>query len=489
MGVSEDRAPRLHATQSARGEEFDAVIVGASLAGCTAALKLGRAGARVALVEQRPDPHAFKQVCSHFVQASAVPTLERLGLLDAVTAAGAVRSSFRIWTRWGWIVAPPESAQYGLNLRRELLDPLLRAAALGTPGVESFLGYGAVGLVRDGHGSAAAGAARGDGPGAAADGAARGAAAGRVRGVVVRDRAGEERQLRARLVVGADGRGSRIARLSGVATKTTPHGRFAYGAYFEGPQPAHAPDASLWMLDPQWAAAFPTDAGLTFYAAMPTKDRLPEFRGDPAKALVAMLADLPEPPPIRQAKMVGTITGKLDMPNVEHEPTAPGLALIGDAALATDPLWGIGCGWALQTAEWLGDAVAGSLAADGAALDTALASYRRRWRRGLRPHARVIDDFAGGRRLNAGERLVFAAAARDGRVAAVTDAFGARVIDPNAFLVRAVPRAVAVNVRHALERRPRYAPLAPAGVARLRSEGDIGARDDAAASATTAAVA
>ena len=38
-----------------------------------------------------------------------------------------------------------------------------------------------------------------------------------------------------------------------------------------------------------------------------------------------------------------------------RNPVAPGLALVGDAALATDPLFGVGCGWAFQTAEWLAD--------------------------------------------------------------------------------------------------------------------------------------
>jgi flavin-dependent dehydrogenase len=46
--------------------DYDATIVGASLAGCTAAILLARAGARVALVEQRPDAAAFKRICSHF---------------------------------------------------------------------------------------------------------------------------------------------------------------------------------------------------------------------------------------------------------------------------------------------------------------------------------------------------------------------------------------------------------------------------------------
>ena len=57
-------------------DDHDVAIVGASLAGSAAAILLGRAGARVALSEQRPDPHAFKRVCSHFIQGSAVPALE-----------------------------------------------------------------------------------------------------------------------------------------------------------------------------------------------------------------------------------------------------------------------------------------------------------------------------------------------------------------------------------------------------------------------------
>src|SRR5919197_1732038 len=71
--------------------DFDAVVVGASLAGSATAIHLGRAGARVALVEQRPDPAAFKRVCGHFIQASGVPELERLGVLEELESLGAVR--------------------------------------------------------------------------------------------------------------------------------------------------------------------------------------------------------------------------------------------------------------------------------------------------------------------------------------------------------------------------------------------------------------
>src|SRR4051794_37919898 len=131
------------------GADYDAVIVGASLAGCTAAMLLGRSGARVALVEKRGSAEAFKRVCSHFIQASAVPTLERAGLLEPMLAAGGLRSGLRIWTRWGWIVPPYDPSNAGVNLRRERLDPLVRSLAAEAPGVELLLGRTVRALVRD----------------------------------------------------------------------------------------------------------------------------------------------------------------------------------------------------------------------------------------------------------------------------------------------------------------------------------------------------
>ena len=43
-----------------RDDDFDVAIVGASIAGCTAATFLGRQGARVALVESHSDPSATR---------------------------------------------------------------------------------------------------------------------------------------------------------------------------------------------------------------------------------------------------------------------------------------------------------------------------------------------------------------------------------------------------------------------------------------------
>jgi 2-polyprenyl-6-methoxyphenol hydroxylase-like FAD-dependent oxidoreductase len=260
-------------------------------------------------------------------------------------------------------------------------------------------------------------------------------------------------------VVGADGRDSRVAKLADVGRKTYPHGRFAYGGYFEGPKPAGWPHASLWFLDPDMAAAFPTDSDLTFYACMPTKERLGEFKGDPAGALVDFVAGIPDAPPIAASRLVGQVQGKIDMTNVAHDVSAPGLALIGDAALATDPLWGVGCGFALQSAEWLADSVAPALAGEQD-LSKGLARYRRRFGRGLRGHAAMIHDYARGRRFTPPERLLFSAASESERLAEVMEAFGTRSMGPAQMMLRGMPLALLVGARRALGRRG--GPLRPA---------------------------
>lgn len=412
--------------------DFGVVVVGASLAGCTTATLLARAGVRVALVERSRDAHAFKRVCGHYIQASAVPTLERLGLMDQIEAAGGVRSHGRLWTRWGTIDAPPDAAiRRGVNLRRDRLDPLVRSLATEQPGVEPMLGHAAKALLSD-DGSAA--------------------------GVEATDTGGRRVRIRAPLVIGADGRDSRVAAMAGLPPRSSSHGRFSYAAYFEGPEPAGAPDATVWMLDPEWAAAFPTDGALTMYACMPTMDRLPEFKRDPAAALEAFVACLPDAPPIAESRRVSPVIGKIKMPNVSRGPVGAGVALVGDAALATDPLWGVGCGWAFQSGEWLADSVAAALRGDEA-LERGLRRYRRRFRRRLAGHSLLIDRYATGRRFNGVERLLYSAGASDERVAARLMRFGTRSIGPMR-LAPAYGRAMLVNARRPASTTPALGGLA-----------------------------
>jgi len=374
----------------------DVVVVGASLAGCAAATLLAREGARVTLVEKSPDPAHYKRVCGHFIQASAVPSLERLGVLDAMRVAGAVDSHSNIWTRYGWMFS--DEVPPSINLRREKLDPLVRAHAVATPGVELRAGETVTGIVRDGK---------------------------RVAGVELRG--GEV--LQADLVVGADGRDSTLAELAEVPVKTFPHGRFSYGAYYEGPAPATAPGGQLWFLDPEWVAAFPTDDGQTMYAVMPLHERLDEFKADLAGALERMVAGVPDAPPILESTRVSPVFGKVDMLNRMRRPAIDGLALVGDAALATDPIYGVGCGWAFQSAEWLADSVAAWASGDES-LARGLRRYRRTWSRNLRPHAQMIHAYSGGRKFNAMERSLYKAAANDPVLARQMHRIGTRIDSP-----------------------------------------------------------
>jgi flavin-dependent dehydrogenase len=138
----------------------------------------------------------------------------------------------------------------------------------------------------------------------------------------------------------------------------------------------------------------------------------------------------------------------VDYPLHSRTPTAPGLAFVGDAALTGDPLWGVGCGWALQSAQWLARAVAPAVTGRGD-LDGALAAYARTHRRRLRGHQYLAADYARARPFNPVERLVFAAAARDEAMARHMYMFASRLIGPLRFLNPLVlARAALVNVTH-----------------------------------------
>jgi hypothetical protein len=67
----------------------------------------------------------------------------------------------------------------------------------------------------------------------------------------------------------------------------------------------------------------------------------------------------------------------------------------------------------------------------------------------------MIYDFAGGRKFNPGERLLFSAATFDEGMARVTEAFGSRSIGPARMLLTGAPRALAAHARRLVSRRAR----------------------------------
>jgi 2-polyprenyl-6-methoxyphenol hydroxylase-like FAD-dependent oxidoreductase len=393
-------------------DQHDVTIIGAGLAGCATAVHLARAGARVALLDRSPNDQAYKRVCTHFIQPGAVPALRRLGLDDTIEAAGGVRSALDLWTRYGWVRAPSGSVPYGYSLRRELLDPAVRRLALDTPGVDYRPGHRVDGLLYERR---------------------------RIAGVQAVTADGRRRSLRGGLVVAADGRASDVAKLANVPTLRLPHRRLAYYAYFRDVPLISGETSQLWFLDPDVAYAFATDDGLTLVAYWPHQRDREAFRADVDGEVRRRVAQLADGPVLAAGTQVTPWIGKLDLPNLLRPAAFRGMALVGDAAAGSDPLWGIGCGWAVQSAGWLADAVEQGVDRD------ALKAYRRRHAREIAVPHLLMCEYATGRRFLPPEMLMFAAAARDPESAARVHRFAARVDPPTAlFSPRAIGRALRV---------------------------------------------
>jgi len=116
---------------------FDVLIIGAGVAGCTAAILLSQAGWSVALVEKQRFPR--RKVCGECVAAPNLPLLDALGIgadFDRLAGAPLRRVGLFVGDKT-LIAAMPNYAhsshRWGRALGREHLDTLLlrRAAALG----------------------------------------------------------------------------------------------------------------------------------------------------------------------------------------------------------------------------------------------------------------------------------------------------------------------------------------------------------------------
>ena len=209
---------------------FDVVVVGASIAGCATARLFALSGARVALVEQRPDPAAYKVACTHNVLSSALPAIERLGLGALLDERGAVRTYTEFWTPHGGWIRPPADVPHGYGVTRATLDPMLRELAAATPGVDLLLGQRAVRLLGNGD---------------------------RISGVEVESPNGDGASVEAQLVVAADGRNSTVARLARMpvaSVPTTGSSTSAIGAGFVPGRIARA--CGSWT--PRWRRRSPT---------------------------------------------------------------------------------------------------------------------------------------------------------------------------------------------------------------------------------------
>ena len=191
---------------------YDVVIAGARPAGAATALLLARAGARVLVLER--DAPGTDTLSTHALMRGAVMLLDRWGLLDRLAGTPPVRQTRFVYGAEEIVI--DIRAQHGVDAlyapRRTLLDPMLAAAA-AEAGAEIRYGAALEDVLRD--------------------------AGGRVSGAAVRTGAATA-AVRAGLVIGADGRRSRLARAVGAEVTTA--GRhacatvYAYVAGLRGPR-------------------------------------------------------------------------------------------------------------------------------------------------------------------------------------------------------------------------------------------------------------
>jgi flavin-dependent dehydrogenase len=327
------------------------------VAGATAAALLGDAGVDVLLVERVSFPSST--ISTHFFRgAGCVATLARLGVLDRVLELGPpplVREhEFGFEGENSVVEAPPQEpgeAGFGLSVRRAPLDDLLldraRSAAVDVAQPASVIGL----LEQD----------------------------ERVVGVRLREPNGE-RNVSARLVVGADGRRSLVARKVGASTvRQEPPARILYYHYVSGwlgPDGAAPDGAEFSLRGDELAYVFPCDAGLACIAVSASESEFAAFRAAPHAELMRRLHAHPQlAPRLIRSQPVGRTAGGQPQASWMRETHGAGWALVGDAALHQDPWTGRGMDMASVHAAFLADAVVDWLSGR-ATEDEALGRYR-----------------------------------------------------------------------------------------------------------------
>lgn len=327
---------------------FDAIVVGARCAGAPTAMLLARAGHRVLVLDRASFPS--DTLSTHLVHQPGVAALARWGVLDTVRATGCPPLDRAVYEvadiRLEGCARGVEGQRAGYAPRRHVLDTILVEAAVAA-GAEFRDRCSVTGLLYDD--------------------------TGRVVGVEGKH-GGRTFTERARLVIGADGMRSTVARLSRARhTVQDPRLTCAYYGYWQD-VPA---TLELYEKPQSWVAAVPTNDGATLVLTYFPQSRFEEVRTDVRSAYLGQIrATAPALyDRLHGKRRVERLRGTGDQRNFFRQATGPGWVLVGDAGHHKDSITARGISDAFLQAEALARRVGDVLGGDPRRLDRALRDY------------------------------------------------------------------------------------------------------------------
>jgi menaquinone-9 beta-reductase len=319
---------------------YDALVVGARCAGAATGMLMARCGLKVLVIDR--GRYAADTTSTHALMRGGVMQLHRWGLLPRIVAAGtpAVRSTeFHYGEDVVQVGIRPQHGVEALYApRRTLLDSTLVDAAR-MAGAEVRHGCTLAALLRHSD--------------------------GRVSGAVILDDEGRSIEVTTDLVVGADGIGSTVARLTNASVQW--EGKNATAVVYGHCCGLRTAGYIWYYREGISAGVIPTNGGAhcVFVAAPPIRFR-DELRHDIAagyrRALTELSASLGAD--VASARFEGALTVFAGRRGYFRKAWGPGWALVGDAGYFKDPLTAHGMTDALRDAELLAAAaVQGSASA------------------------------------------------------------------------------------------------------------------------------
>ena len=321
--------------------EPEVVIVGAGIAGGALATILGRSGIS-AVVLERSLVHRDR-IRGEYLAAWGVEEAHRLGLLDVLIAAGGRYTPLSI--PYGEGTAPSDARARALDLRK-VMPSLQGPMVFGHPSACQALD--------DAAGAAGATVLRG------------------VEGISVKAGEpptisftidGQRREMTPRLIVGADGRGSDVARQIGMKVETAPLHHLLAGLLVEGVDAWPDAEFSIGNDDDVMFFVFPQGNGRVRLYLCYGLDQRGRFSGaDSARRFLDAfrLSSLPDKEMFCSAVPAGPCHGYPNADTWIDMPVAPGVVLIGDAAGHNDPTIGQGLSIAFRDARLVHEALLGS---------------------------------------------------------------------------------------------------------------------------------